>query len=267
MSQQDPNSPAESPAEAYERYQVPIIFSEWTPELLGLVQIKPGESVLDVACATGIVARGAVEQAGSSGRVVGLDISAGMLEKARTLNSSIQWTEADAMDMPFSDGEFDVVVCQQGLQFMSDRLKAVQEMYRVLAPRGRMANVTWFSLEHIPGQFAIAQGLARHVSAEVAGLMQSSFSLGDAEEVRSLLEKAGFEEVMIREATKVARFPSVRDFVRIVAVGSVIGRSGVKLSDDTLEALIDDVSVTLRPYVDDEGLAYPMTANLASARK
>ncbi len=159
MSQQNPNRPAESPAEAYERYQVPIIFSEWTPELLGLVQIKPGESVLDVACATGIVARGAIEQTGDSGRVVGLDISAGMLEKARTLNGSIQWTEANAMDMPFSEGEFDVVVCQQGLQFMSDRLRAVQEMYRVLVPGGRIVNATWFSLEHIPGQFAIAQGL------------------------------------------------------------------------------------------------------------
>ena len=267
MSHQDSNCLIGSPAEIYERFMVPAQFAPWVSDLLTLVQLKPGDRLLDLACGTGIVARKAVRQVGESGRVVGLDNNPRMLEMARSLDTSIEWTEANAMDVPFSDADFDIVVCQQGLQFMPDRLAAVEEMYRVLAPGGRVAIATWFSLEHIPGFFAIAQGLARHVSNEVAGLMHSAFSLGDSGEVRALFEKAGFDIISIRDATKSARFPSVEDFVRVVVIGGIVGRSGIVLSDETLSALIGDVSDELQPYIDDQGLAFPMTANLATARK
>src|SRR5205823_5027405 len=70
-------------AELYERYLVPTMFGPWAADLVALATLRAGDHVLDVACGTGIVARRAAEQVGSGGRVVGLDLNAGMLAVAR----------------------------------------------------------------------------------------------------------------------------------------------------------------------------------------
>ena len=130
--------PSGNAAEIYEKHLVPAIFAYWPPALLSLVSPKPGERVLDIACGTGTVARLAAERVGPKGRVVGLDISAGMLTVARSIPSpagQIEWKEADAQLTPFPDGSFDVVTCQLGLQFIPDRAKALREMRRVLIPQ------------------------------------------------------------------------------------------------------------------------------------
>jgi len=63
----------ESSAEAYELYLVPLVFGPGADYLIGLAEPGPGERVLDVACGTGIVARGAAQRVGQEGTVVGLD--------------------------------------------------------------------------------------------------------------------------------------------------------------------------------------------------
>src|SRR6266496_14186 len=108
-------------AELYERYLVPATFGPWATDLVALATLRAGDCVLDVACGTGIVARRAAEQVGSVGRVVGLDLNAGMLAVARSASATegrtIEWCESSALTMPFEDQSFDVVFCQQGLQF------------------------------------------------------------------------------------------------------------------------------------------------------
>lgn len=73
---------AEFPAEVYERYLVPGILGPWTPDLIALAALQPGERVLDVACGTGLVGRLAVQRVGSGGKVFGLDINPDMLAVA-----------------------------------------------------------------------------------------------------------------------------------------------------------------------------------------
>lgn len=69
--------------EAYQRYLVPIMFAPWARHLVDLVAPRTGERVLDVACGTGVVARGAATKVGDEGTVVGLDVNDGMLQVAR----------------------------------------------------------------------------------------------------------------------------------------------------------------------------------------
>ena len=129
--------PSGNASETYEKYLVPAIFGAWPPTLLRLVSPRPGDRVLDVACGTGTVARLAAEKIGPTGKVVGLDISAAMLTVAHSIPSPvgrIEWKEGDALSIPFTDGSFDVVTCQLGLQFFPDRAKALREMKRVLVP-------------------------------------------------------------------------------------------------------------------------------------
>lgn len=117
MSQPHPGNPAET----YENYFVPAMFHPWAAILLRHAAPKLGERVLDVACGTGVVARMAAPLVGPNGQVVGLDMNPAMLAVARQLpppsGATITWQDGNAMAPPFTDGAFDLVLCQHGLPF------------------------------------------------------------------------------------------------------------------------------------------------------
>lgn len=129
-----------SVAENYERNLVPIIFAPWADELVETACLRQGDRVLDVACGTGIVARIAARKLGGTGSVTGLDVSAPMIMVARatalTEGVAVEWREASAVELPFPEATFDVVLCQSGLQFFPDRPASLREMHRVLEPAG-----------------------------------------------------------------------------------------------------------------------------------
>jgi ubiquinone/menaquinone biosynthesis C-methylase UbiE len=122
--------------ENYERYLVPSIFRPWAEDLVKIAALRPGERVLDIACGTGIVARTAARKFDGSGSVVGLDLSAPMLATARAAAAAegmaVEWWEGSAVNLPLADAAFEVVFCQQGLQFFPDRVSALREMYRAV---------------------------------------------------------------------------------------------------------------------------------------
>ncbi|MET3299020.1 methyltransferase domain-containing protein [Bradyrhizobium diazoefficiens] len=89
-----------SAPELYERYLVPAITSIWANELLDRVGPRRGESILDIACGTGVVARLA-EQRGHAGRLVGIDVNTAMLAVARVKSATVEWVEGSALDLPF----------------------------------------------------------------------------------------------------------------------------------------------------------------------
>lgn len=262
MHQQEQGQPAASVAEIYERYMVPAAFALWAEDLLALLAIQPGSRVLDVACGTGIVARTAAHHTEATG-VVGLDLHGGMLAVARAQAPTGVWIQGSATALPFATSTFDVVVCQQGVQFFPDRLAALREMHRVLRPGGCVALVVWGPLEHNPGHAALAQALAHHMGTAVAAVLQTSFSLGDAETCHQLLDQAGFCDVTLSRSVQLLRFASPEAFVQVWVRGSVLGRVGVRVHDDVLAAMVREVTATLRPYVNEEGLGVPITAHLA----
>jgi len=263
MRQQEPGQSVASVAEVYEQYMVPAAFALWATDLLALLALPPGSRVLDVACGTGIVARTAVHHTGATGVVVGLDLHAGMLAVAHAQDPTGAWVHGSASALPFTTSTFDVVVCQQGVQFFPDRLTALREMSRVLRPGGRVALAVWGALDHNPGHAALAQGLAHHMGTAVAAVLHTSFSLGDAEVFQQLLEQAGFRDVVLSRSVKTLRFASPEAFVRVWVQGSVLGRAGVQVHDDVLTAMVREVTAALRPYSNAEGLGVPIVAHLA----
>lgn len=258
-------------AEAYERYLVPAIFEPWAAALVELADPRPGERVLDVACGTGIVARLAAPRVASTGEVTGLDLNAGMLAVARDASSgvspAIDWKEGSALSMPFSDAAFDVVLCEQGLQFFPDRPVALAEMRRVTVPDGRLALSVWRALEYNPIYDPVAEALERHAGHDSGAMMRSPFVLGDAEELRGLITEAGFREVRIRLAVELVRYPSAEEFLRREAASSPLAAPLSQLSDEVRAALISDIATALRSYRDDDGVAFPIEAHVAVARR
>ena len=120
-------------ADLYQRYLVPTITIKWAEDLVVHAQPRAGETVLDVACGTGVVARLAARRV-AAGQVTGLDLNADMLAVARSLPSEAQpvsWVEGSALDLPFRSESFDLVLCQLGLQFFPDQPKALGTMGRL----------------------------------------------------------------------------------------------------------------------------------------
>lgn len=138
----------ESLVAAYDRLFSASFFGPWARVLIQFAGVRAGEAVLDVATGPGTVARLAAERVGTSGRVVGIDLSGPMLEVARSKpaepgSAAIEFLQRSADDLQLPDGSFDVVLCQQGLQFFPNQTAALREMRRVLNPGGRVGVAVW----------------------------------------------------------------------------------------------------------------------------
>jgi ubiquinone/menaquinone biosynthesis C-methylase UbiE len=254
---------------AYERYLVPAFFDPCANELLELAAPAPGERVLDLACGTGVVARRLAARVGATGTVVGVDINEPMVTFAASaageVPAPIEWHTADAAALPLGDAVFDLVCCQQGLQFFPDQTRAVREAHRVLVPGGRLALAVWRPIEHNPAFLAFADALDRHVGAEAAALMRAPFSGPDREQLRRLLVEASFAAARIRIAGLLVRFPSPREFLRQEVVSSPLAGPVGALDPPRLAALADEVDRVLAPYADDDGTVLPMQTWLIGA--
>jgi ubiquinone/menaquinone biosynthesis C-methylase UbiE len=258
---------------------VPAIFARWAPLVADAAGVKTGERVLDLACGTGALTRVIADRVGPHGRVLGLDLSAGMLARARAGDIQAQfasrfagsgkhteWMQGDATALPLPDSCFDAVVCQQGFQFFPDKPAALREIRRVLAADGRLTLAVWRGIDQAPGFRVLQEAMARHVSPENATL--APFRWGDGSVIRELVGNAGFHDVQVRAEVKLTRFQSAEHFVRSFAAGSSSRIGAVsELTPDAVEEIVREVVERTRHYADDEGWATPHASNIITAVK
>lgn len=259
----------EAGAAAYERHLVPRFFGPFAADLVDRLDLQPGQHLLDVACGTGIIARHSAPLVASGGQITAVDISPAMLSVARETASDdgapISFEQADATELPLPDASADVVVCQQGLQFFPDRPIALQEMFRVLVPGGRLAVSTCRGLEHQPGYQALVDVLTRHVGAHAAEITASPYSLGDPDELRGLIAQAGQVDVEMDVLTHSIGFPSPQEFLVAETSSSPLGVLVDRLDGDVRAALLEDLTSALAPYTDnDDGITFPFQTLFAT---
>ncbi len=189
----------------YDEIMVPRWFEPWARLLLDKLDPESGQSVLDVACGPGTVTRLAAQRVGPKGSVTGCDLSPAMLELARAKSSidgsaPIEYLEcpADALGVP--DEAFDLVTCQQGLQFFPDRIAALSEMRRVLRPGGKLGIAVWSSIEDCPPFLALADALNQVLGTEVANAYKGGpWGLADSASLMRLANDSGFANVEVRK--------------------------------------------------------------------
>jgi len=261
-----------NPAEVYEDFVVREQFRPFTEELLARAAPQPGERVLDLACATGGVARLVAPHVAPGGGVTGLDVSPAMLAVARARAAAegvaVTWCCGDAVALPYADGAFDLAFCQQGLQFFPDKPAALRELRRALAPGGRALLSTWAPLDHSPVVAAFNHAVERHLG--VAPLA-TPFSLTDAGAVRALLAGAGFADVAVAPVELTLRYPDLGEFVRrYLPAVAAIAPALAALPPAALAAAARRIEVELTlqvgPYLDGDGLRNPRRTHVAVAR-
>lgn len=257
---------AKTLAENYERFFVPLIGTPLAAGIIDAARLQPGERVLDVACGTGVVTRLAAERVGPSGAVAGLDINPAMLAVARRETPpGVRWYEASAESMPLPDASFDVVLCQMGLQFVANKLAALREMRRVLAPQGRVL----IGLPGpIPAPFQIlSEALAREISPDSAMFARVVFSLHDASELEGLLADAGFAQVESRSERKALRVGAPRDFLWQYVYSTPLSPAVMGAAEARRNALEREVVTRWQPFAAGSGMRFEVGMTTALARQ
>lgn len=179
----------------YEQLWRPVLFAGFTARnaaqenrrKLRLLDLRPGDAVLDVACGPGNTTRTLVDAVGAEGLAVGVDSSATMLAQAVRDTSSgrpVGYVRADAVDLPFDDGTFDAISCYGALYLMDDPFGALREMMRVLKPGGRIAVLT-----------TCARGPAPVRRIGVAASRWAPVRLFDVDDVSDVMRAAGLVDV------------------------------------------------------------------------
>lgn len=164
--------------------------------LLASTNIKPGDKVLDVSCGSGLVTLPIAEAVSSTGSVTGIDLSDGMLDKARSRTNELNFSHVsyklmDAENLDFEDDSFDAVVCSLGLMYFPYPEKALKEMYRVAKPGAEVSTLVWGARKEC-GWASIFPIVDKRVKSDVCPLF---FQLGTGNALKSAFESAGFMDV------------------------------------------------------------------------
>jgi ubiquinone/menaquinone biosynthesis C-methylase UbiE len=255
-------------AELYERVVARYILGPWAPLLVDAARLSTGERVLDVACGTGVVTRAAAERVGPAGHVVGVDLNSGMIAVARSLppriGAQIEWLERSAVDLRLQDASFDVVLCQQGLQFFPDKVVALQEMRRVLDRGGRLALSVWNSTGLYNS--AVGEALARFMCNEAAVQFCASRRAPSKEELQRLAIAAGFSEVQVRVSGINVHLPRLVEFTLDHLAATPVAPVIAAVDPDTRKKIGVSVMKQLQRYADGDGVTYPEETHVLTAK-
>ena len=181
----------------------------WKQFTLSLTALRPGQQALDIAGGTGDLAAGMANQVGATGLIVLSDINASMLQQGRdrltdkAIVGNVQFVQADAQSLPFSDGRFHCVTIGFGLRNVTDKSAALASIYRVLKPGGQLL-VLEFSQPVNPAlarlydlySFNVLPTLGKAVTGDADSyryLAESIRRHPDQEALLGLMKAAGFE--------------------------------------------------------------------------
>jgi len=184
--------------ELYERFMVPLLFDPYAEDLARRIVLRKPARILELAAGTGAVTRKLVLRLPAATQIVATDLNGAMLEHARRLCSAanVDWRQADAMQLPFPDASFDLVVCQFGAMFFPDKARAFGEARRVLKPGGAYLFNVWDGLAQNEFAAAVTTALATLFPDDPPRfLARTPHGYSDAATIRRDLAAGGFTAV------------------------------------------------------------------------
>jgi len=253
----------------YDQYLVPLIFAPYARLAAErAAALRPGR-ILETAAGTGVVTE-QLHRALPDAEIVATDLNPPMLEQAarRISASNVRFQPADAQALPFPDNSFDLVVCQFGVMFFPDKVRANAEARRVLREEGRYLLVIWDRIEHNLATMAAGRAVAALFPMDAVRFYERvPFRYHDIGQIERDLLAAGFTDIEYETVELHSRAASARD----AAIGLVQGtpvRSDIEQIDASmLGRATDTAAEALRQYDGPDGFDAPMSARLVTAIK
>jgi ubiquinone/menaquinone biosynthesis C-methylase UbiE len=223
-----------------------------------MAALGAGESVLDIACGTGLVTFTAAEAVGPNGRVTGTDISQGMVDTAAALASRRGWSHvtferADAEDLAYEDDSFDAALCALGLMYVPDPVAALSQMRRVLKPDGRAVQSVWGRRDAC-GWAEIFPIVDARVKSEVCPMF---FQLGNGDALEYAMTKAGFADVTVDRLSTILRYDTAEDAIGAAFAGGPVALAYSRFDDRTRDEAHADYLESIAAFKSNGGYDIP----------
>lgn len=236
--------------------------------LLNQANLSSGQTVLDVACGTGLVTFPAANAVSPGGEVVAIDLSGGMIDRARATakardirNVTFSRMDAEALDLPA--GAFDVALCSLGLMYVAHPARAIRELHRVLAPEGRAVASVWGRRTNC-GWADVFPIVDRRVETDVCPRF---FHLGGENVLETAFRSAGFSSVSTKRIRTRLLFPSMKTACDAVFEGGPVALAWDRFDSSTREAARSEYQESISPYQNGDGVAIPGEFVITSGRK
>jgi SAM-dependent methyltransferase len=254
---------AHSTPALYDRYMGPLLFEPYAKLVAERCAVLHPNRILETAAGTGIVTR-AVHRTAPQAQIVATDVNPAMLDyAAKALKSeTISFRLANAQDLPFDAGSFDVVLSQFGVMFFPDKVRANQEARRVLRRNGHYLLVTFNQLELNPIPKAAADALNGLFATEPFDYMdRGPFSYADPTRIRDDLLAGSFTEVQI-ETIELSSRVNARDAAQGLVFGSPLRAEIERRDPSAVDRAAEAVAQALMPW---DGKDAPMSAHVVTA--
>lgn len=261
----------DSVATSYDDVLVPILFEPWAVALVDEHQPWAGKRILDLATGTGILAQLLAEHAGPDGSVVGSDVNGEMLARAKARcegsECSVSFVEAPAESLSVPSESFDIVVCQQGFQFFSNKDDAAAEIHRVLRPAGTTVVTTWRPVSECDFFGAICSALETVGESDISQMMRMPFDFFSEDDLVCHFERAGFDNIQVTQRrTDLVMHGGVSHAVR-AAYATPIGPKLTSLPEGRQSRFREVLSELVRKLSDDGAAIGQMASNVLTAGK
>ena len=206
--------------EAYERWLGPSVFQPFAADLARRVAARHPRRVLELAAGTGVLTRELLA-ALAGAEVTATDLNEAMVEYGRGLATGADWRQADALQLPFDDGQFDAVVCQFGVMFFPDKPAAFSEARRMLAPGGSFFFNTWDTVDTHEFAVALLAGLEKAFPDDPPTFIGTvPHGYADVDAVRADLRAGGLEPVAVDTVTLEGRAAAAGDIATGFCTGT-----------------------------------------------
>ncbi len=245
-----------------------------TPHLMEAAAVGAADRVLDVGCGCGLTTRSAA-RAASGGSVLGIDLSAAMLQEAERRAraeglTNVRFEQGDAQVHTFSPADFDLATSRFGVMFFEDPVVAFANIASAIRPGGRFVFVCWQDLARndwimVPAGAALSYVPFPDLGSEGA---PGPFSLADADRTRAVLTDAGFKGVAINEITEQMflgeNAADATDFLQGTGMARLLFEG---VDADTERKAIDAVRHALEAHEQPEGIWLGSAAWLVAAKR
>lgn len=233
----------------YDDGMVPLIFAGYAEDLAQKIASLSPAAVLETAAGTGVVTRALAPKLSAETRYVVTDLNQPMLDHAAQRQGPdrrITWKQADALDLPFPDAQFDVVCCQFGAMFFPDRTKGYREAQRVLRAGGSFIFNVWDRIEDNVFANDVTVALADMFPRDPPRFMaRTPHGYHDEKLIEGELRAAGYSQVAIERSSKQSSAPSALDVAIAYCQGTPLRNEIEARRPDGLQAATEHAAAAI----------------------